>query len=89
MERDPEFHKQYASVIQKYQEEGSSHQVPDEEMSSLKPIWYLPHHGVWHPRKPEELRVVFDCACKSSSVSLNNQLLQGPENTGSLIGVIL
>ena len=89
MERDPEFHKQYASVIQKYQEEGSSRQVPDEEISSLKPIWYLPHHAVWHPRKPEEPRVVFDCACKSSSVSLNNQLLQGPENTSSLIGVIL
>ena len=89
MERDPEFHKQYASVIQKYQEEGSSRQVPDVEISSLKPIWYLPHHPVWHPRKPEEPRVVFDCACKSSSVSLNNQLLQGPENTSSLIGVIL
>ena len=38
---------------------------------------------------PEEPRVVFDCACKSSGVSLNNQLLQGPENTSSLIGVIL
>ena len=89
MERDPEFHKQYASVIQKYQEEGSSRQVPDEEISNLEPIWYLPHHAVWHPRKPEEPRVVFDCACKSKGVSLNNQLLQGPENTSLLIGVIL
>ncbi|KAL9978539.1 hypothetical protein ACROYT_G016066 [Oculina patagonica] len=89
MEKDPAFHKQYASVIQKYQEEGSSRQVPDEEVSTLKPIWYLPHHAVWHPRKPEEPRVVFDCACKSKGVSLNNQLLQGPENTSSLIGVIL
>ena len=89
MERDPEFHKQYASVIQKYQEEGSSRQVPDEEVSTFEPIWYLPHHAVWHPRKPDEPRVVFDCACKSEGVSLNNQLLQGPENTSSLIGVIL
>ena len=86
---DPEFHKQYASVIQKYQEEGSSRQVPDEEVSTFEPIWYLPHHAVWHPRKPDEPRVVFDCACKSEGVSLNNQLLQGPENTSSLIGVIL
>ena len=22
--------------------------------------WYLPHHGVYHPRKPQKLRVVFD-----------------------------
>lgn len=89
MERDPEFHKQYTRVINKYQEEGSSRQVPDEEVPTLKPIWYLPHHAVWHPRKPDEPRVVFDCACKSEGVSLNNQLLQGPENTSSLIGVIL
>lgn len=89
MERDPECHRQYASVINKYQEEGSSRQVPDEEVSSLKPIWYLLHHAVWHPRKPNEPRVVFDCASKSEGVSLNNQLLQGPENTSSLIGVIL
>ena len=22
--------------------------------------WYLPHHGVYHPTKPEKIRVVFD-----------------------------
>ena len=22
--------------------------------------WYLPHHGVYHPNKPEKIRVVFD-----------------------------
>ena len=89
MERNPEFHKKHASVIQRYQEEGSSWQVPDKEVSSLEPIWYLPHHAVWHPRKPEEPRVVFDCACKSEGVLLNSHLLQGPENTSSLIGIIL
>ena len=89
MERDPEFHKRYASVVNKYQEEGSSRQVPDEEVPTLKPIWYLPHHAVWHPRKPHEPRVVFDCASKSKGISLNSQLLQGPENTSLLMGVIL
>ena len=89
MERDPKFHKRYASVVNKFQEEGSSRQVPDEEVPTLKPIWYLPHHAVWHPRKPDEPRVVFDCASKSKGISLNSQLLQGPENTSLLIGVIL
>ena len=49
----------------------------------------MPHHAVWHPRKPSEPRVVFDCTSKSAGVSLNDQLLQGPENTSSLLGVIL
>ena len=66
-----------------------SRQVPDKEVSSLEPISYLPHHAVWHPRKPEEPRVVFDCACNSERVSLNSHLLQGPEHTRSFIGVIL
>lgn len=89
MEKDPKFHEQYASVVEKYQAEGSSRLVPDEEISTLKPVWHLPHHAVWHPRKPDEPRVVFDCACRTEGVSLNDQLLQGPENTSTLIGVIL
>lgn len=64
MEKDPEFHKQYASFIQKYQEEGSSRQAPDEKVSTLEPIWYVPHHAVWHARNPDEPRSVFHCACK-------------------------
>ena len=89
LERNPELHKQYSGVMNNYQAEGSSRRVLDEEVPTLKPIWYLPHHAVWHPRKPSEPRVVFDCASKSASVSLNDQLLQGPENTSSLIGVIV
>ena len=89
LERDPEFHKQYSSVMNNYQAERSSRRVPDEEVPTLNPIWYLPHHAVWHPRKPSEPRVVFDCTSKSAGVSLNDQLLQGPENTSSLLGVIL
>ena len=70
MEKDPEFHEQYSRVMNNYLAEGSSRIVPDEEVPTLKPIWYLSHHAVWHPRKPAEPRVVFDCASKSGGVSL-------------------
>jgi len=83
------FHSKYSAVVEKYRAEGASRQLPDDELANLKPIWYLPHHAVWHPRKPEESRVVFDCAAKSGRTSLNEQLLRGPENTSTLIGVIL
>ena len=75
--------------MEKYQAEGAAREVTDEELKTLKPRWYLPHHAVWHPRKPEEPRVVFDCASKTNGTSLNDKLLRGPENTSSLIGVIL
>ena len=89
MKKDPVFHSKYSAVVEKYRAEGASREVPDDELANLKPIWYLPHHTVWHPRKPEEAGVVFDCAAKSGGTSLNEQLLRGPENTSTLIGVIL
>lgn len=51
-------------------------------------VWYLPHHPVFHPQKPDKLRVVYDCAAKYKGVSLNDQLLQGPDFTNNLVGVL-
>lgn len=52
-------------------------------------IWYVPHHGVYHPKKPEKVRIVFDCSAQYKNSSLNKSLLQGPDLTNSLIGVLL
>ncbi|XP_038062679.1 uncharacterized protein LOC119733173 [Patiria miniata] len=51
-------------------------------------VWYLPHHPVLHPQKPGKLRVVYDCAAKYKGVSLNDQLLQGPDFANNLVGVL-
>ena len=52
-------------------------------------VWYLPHHHVLHPAKPDKTRVVFDCAAKYANASLNDLLLQGPDFNNSLVGVLL
>ena len=49
---------------------------------------FLPHHGVYHPRKPGKLRVVFDGNARYMSQSLNELLLQGPDFINSLCGVL-
>jgi hypothetical protein len=51
-------------------------------------VWYLPHHGIYHAKKPRKIRVVFDCSAKFEGTSLNDKLLQGPDMTNSLIGVL-
>lgn len=51
-------------------------------------VWYIPHHGVYHPRKPDKLRVVFDCSAKFCGISLNDTLLTGPDLINSLAGVL-
>ncbi|CAC5418067.1 unnamed protein product [Mytilus coruscus] len=44
-------------------------------------VGYIPHHGVYHPQKPEKIRVVFDCSSRYKGESLNYYLLQGSDLT--------
>ena len=37
--------------------------------------WYLPHHGIYHTKKPEKFCVVFDCSAKHKGTSLNEHLM--------------
>ncbi len=39
-------------------------------------------------KKPDKVRVVFDCAGKYHGESLNDKILQGPDLTNSLVGVL-
>ncbi|KAL4008074.1 hypothetical protein ACER0C_001926 [Sarotherodon galilaeus] len=87
--RDSEFHQEYTKFMTETLDRGYAEEVPVAETSkSGSRIWYLPHHGVYHPTK-HKLRVVFDCASTYQGMSLNSQLLQGPDLTNSLIGVLI
>ena len=50
-------------------------------------VWYLPHLPVVNPNK-EKPRIVFDCAAQHRGVSLNSKVLQGPDLTNKLVGVL-
>ena len=56
--------------------------------SSTQQVWYIPHHGVYHPKKLGKIRVVFDCAAQFRGDSLNKNLLQGLDLTNTLTGVL-
>ena len=56
--------------------------------SKERKVWYIPHHGVYHPKKPTKIRVVFDCSAEFQNESLNKHLLQGPDLTNNLVGVL-
>ena len=55
---------------------------------TTNPVWYLPHHPVINPKKPDKVRVVFDCAAKYHGVSLNDCIMQGPDWTTPLVEVL-
>ena len=81
---DPKYKEDYVTFMQKMLEEGHAEKAPEQRET----VWYIPHHGVYHPKKPEKLRVVFDCSADFQGHSLNRHLLQGPDLTNSLVGVL-
>lgn len=56
----------------------------NETDTKSQTLWYLPHNGVYHSKKPDKIRVVFDCSSVFRGESLNKNLLQGPVLTNSL-----
>ena len=75
-------------------EPGHATQVPHEELKANQEtnrpgqVWYLPHFGVYHPKKPRQIEVVFDSSAEFPGVSLNKELLAGPDQMTSLLGVL-
>ena len=93
LKKDPHLYDKYKKGIDDYVNKGYAckiNQVPPvEARPENSDVWYLPHHPVVHPQKPEKPRIVFDCAASFEGVSLNKQLLQGPDMTNKLVGVLL
>ena len=88
--KDEDLLAKYRTTIQEYIVKGHAQKVPKEELHfKEQPVWYLPHHPVTHPLKPGKVRIVFDCAARYCGTFLNQQLLQGPDLTNPLVGVLI
>ena len=86
MLRDEKYANDYRAFMNQLIEKGYA-----KEANSVEPIgktWYLPHHGVYHPKK-NKIRVVFDAAASFNGFNLNKELMSGPDLTSSLMGVLL
>ena len=87
-QKDLTFHTEYNLFISDLLAKGYAEKVPEEELDRGDgKVWYIPHHGIYHPTK-RKIRVVFDCGARYQGTSLNAQLVQGPDLTSSLIGVV-
>jgi len=86
--RDAGLHSMYNESMKTLLENEHAEEVPDAEVDST-PVWYLPHHAVMNPNKPGKVRVVFDCSAKHCGRSLNDVVMQGPDLTNKLVGVLM
>ncbi|CAH8638238.1 unnamed protein product [Schistosoma rodhaini] len=83
--RDQRLHKEYINVMAQYVEKGYAEKASGDFIRCR--VWYLPHHPVFHPKKPNKLRIVFDCAAQYAGTSLNKNLYSGPDLVNNLVDV--
>ncbi|XP_067265626.1 uncharacterized protein [Chanodichthys erythropterus] len=86
LKTNKQYYDQYKTFMEETINKGDAELAPTTNPGETE--WYLPHHSIYHPRKPDKLRVVFDCSAKFHGVSLNNTLLTGPDLINPLVGVL-
>jgi hypothetical protein len=73
-----------------YLEKGYGRCLSHDDVTASGPRkWYLHHFPVLNPNKPGKVRIVFDPAAEFENTSLNKNLLQGPDKTNNLVGVLM
>ncbi|XP_039547061.1 uncharacterized protein LOC120492841 [Pimephales promelas] len=86
LDKNPQFRQDYVKFMEDVFRDG------DAEIANEQPdpgnVWYIPHQGVYHHRKPNKIRIVFDCAARYEGTALNDHLLTGPDLTNGLTGVL-
>jgi len=88
-QRNPEVYQKYTDQMRLTIEKGYAEEVPEDEIDADRRKWYIPHHGVLSERKPDKLRIVFDCAAQHHGMSLNQVLMQEPDLNNRLHAVLL
>ena len=88
MLRDTDYRNSYVSFMESMFNKGQARKVDPQTKAREGMVWYVPHHGVYHPRT-KKFRTVMDCSAEFDGRSLNSELLQGPDNTNLLLGVFL
>ena len=88
--KDPEVHKKYSNFMSDLLQNDYAEEVPNNTCNkSDGRVWYLPHHSVVLPKKPDKVRVVFDCSARYKNESVNDHLHHGPDMTNTLVGVLM
>ena len=83
--KDSKYKEDYVKFMNEVLNREDAEEAPALAQEGVK--WYIPHHGVYHPKK-NKIRVVFDCSARFKGTSLNDHLLSGPDLTNNLTGVL-
>ncbi|XP_049294184.1 uncharacterized protein LOC125769493 [Anopheles funestus] len=88
--KDSQLERAVRKLIDEYTTKEYAHKITKKELEETpaSSVWYLPLNVVQNPRKPGKIRLVWDAAATVRGVSLNSELLKGPDMLCSLPSVI-
>ena len=87
LQKNPVKRDHFVTFMKKILDSGHAEVAPPLRIGEEH--WYLPLFGVYHPKKPGQIRGVFDSSAQFDGVSLNKVLLSGPDLTNNLLGVLM
>ncbi|XP_066958819.1 uncharacterized protein [Macrobrachium rosenbergii] len=89
--KTPGLRERYDEVFEEYEKHDIIEEVPHSEISSVYPVYYLPHRAVIHESSNStKVRPVFDASAVSyNSISLNDCLECGPSLNPDLVEVLI
>ena len=85
LDRDETYAEKYYKEMDHLFEQGFAEKV--DSPPKVGRMWNVPHFGL--QKRTNKVRLVFDAAARSGSVSLNNLLLTGPDFLKSLVGILM
>ena len=90
LEKDESLKQRYEQTINVDLQNGYVRKLEERELGETKDEkqWYVPHHPVINPNKPEMFRRVCNAGAKYKGESLNDKPLTGPELLQNLVGII-
>ena len=74
-----QYAKDYNDYMSKVLSVAEAEEVPEDK--TRNDVWYITHNGVYHPKKPDKIQVIFDCSVKS----LNDHMLTGPDTPNAFV----
>ena len=91
LERDDKLRDSYHDFFQLMEDQGIVEEVPEEEIETTRPVYYLPHHPVVKETSVStKVRPVFDASAKAyNGLSLNDCMHTGPNLLPDLVALLL
>ncbi|XP_062537677.1 uncharacterized protein LOC134206002 [Armigeres subalbatus] len=88
--KTPDLYENVKQQVVEYLQKGYAHVATAEELAKMdrRKMWYLPLNLILNTKKPGKVRLVWDAAARVDGVSLNSQLLKGPDMLTSLTAVV-